>query len=167
MPPPPAPLVIKLSAPRQTVGKVVPDLSKISSVLTTHTYIFHTTHCFFYDSGTETGKDPEVEAVGERGDYYDPLFTYKEGDEASYFVVSEESRGDAADVGPSGAGTSKGSPMASSSIGWTTKGSTSEGEPAVRVDSAKNFPMEPEGIDAAVEKVQRETAAKAVKAIPC
>ena len=46
------------------------------------------------------------------------------------------------------------------------RGSTSEGEPAVRVDSAKNFPMEPEGIDAAIEKVQRETAAKAVEAIP-
>jgi len=36
-----------------------------------------------YDSGTKT--------AGEQGDYYDPLFTYKEGDEASYFVVSEDS----------------------------------------------------------------------------
>ena len=52
--------------------------------------------------------------------------------------------------------------MASSSIGWTTEASTSEGEPAVPLDSAKNFPMEPEGIDAAVEEVQRETTAEAV-----
>ena len=70
-----------------------------------------------------------------------------------------------ADVGPSGAGTSKGSPMASSSLGWTTEGSASEGGPAVRVDSAKDFPMEPEGADAAVEEVRRETAATAVEAI--
>ena len=38
-------------------------------------------------------------------------------------------------------------------------------EPAVPPASAKNFPMEPEGIDAAVEEVQREIAAEAVKAI--
>ena len=57
-------------------------------------------------------REPRAEAAGEQGDYYDPLFTYK-GDEASYFVVSEDSGGDATDVGPSGAGTSKGSPMAS------------------------------------------------------
>ena len=62
-------------------------------------------------------RDPRAEVVGEQGEHYDPLFTYKEGDEASYFVVSEESGGDAADVGPSGVGTSKESPMASSSIG--------------------------------------------------
>ena len=108
---------------------------------------------FIYDSGTETVRDPRAEAVGEQGDYYDPLFTYKEGDEASYFVASEDSGGDAADVGPSGVGTSKESPVASSSLGWTTEGSVSEGELAVRLNSAKNFPMEPEGIDAAVEKV--------------
>ena len=72
-----------------------------------------------YDSGTETAREPRAEAAREQGDYYDPLFTYKKGDEATYFVVSEDSRGDAADVGPSGAGTSKGSPMASSSIEWT------------------------------------------------
>ena len=55
--------------------------------------------------------------------------------------------------------------MASSSLGWTTKGSASEGEPTVPLDSAKNFPMEPEGIDAAIEEVQRKTAAEAVEAI--
>ena len=99
------------------------------------------------------------------GDYYDPLFTYKEGDEASYFVVSEDSGGDAADVGPSGVGTSKGSPLASSSMGWTTEGSASEGELAVPLDSTKNFPMEPEGIDAAVEEVQRKIVAEAVETI--
>ena len=93
------------------------------------------------------------------------MFTYKEGEEASYFVVSADSRGDASDVGPSGAGTSKGSLMASSSIGWTTEASASEGELAVPPASAKNFPMEPDGIDAVVEEVWRETATEAVEAI--
>ena len=41
----------------------------------------------------------------------------------------------------------------------------SEGEPTVPLDSAKNFPIEPEGIDAVVEEVQRETAAETVEAI--
>ena len=82
------------------------------------------------------------------------MFTYKEGDEAGYFAVSEESGGDAVDVGPSGAGTSKGSPVASTSFGWTTEGSASEGGPAVRVDSAKDFPMEPVGTDAAVKTIE-------------
>jgi len=110
-------------------------------------------------------REPRAEVAGEQGGYYDPLFTYKEGDEASYFVVSEDSRGDTAGVGPSGAGTSKGSLVASSSIGWTAEASPSEGEPAVPPASTKNFPMDPEGIDAAVEEVQRETAAEAVEAI--
>ena len=55
--------------------------------------------------------------------------------------------------------------MASSSIGWTTEGSTSEGGPTVRLDSVKKFPMEPEGTDATVEEVRRETAVKAIEAI--
>jgi len=38
--PPPAPLVIKLSAQRQTTDKAVPDLGKISSILATYTYIY-------------------------------------------------------------------------------------------------------------------------------
>ena len=59
------------------------------------------------------------------------MFTYKEGDEAGYFAVSEESGDDAAAVGPSGAGTLKGSFEASSSFGWTTEGSASEGWPFV------------------------------------
>ena len=50
-------------------------------------------------------------------------------------------------------------------FGWTTEGSASEGGSAVRVDSAKDFPMEPEGTDAAVEEVRRETVAKATEAI--
>ena len=54
--------------------------------------------CLSYDSGTETARELGAETAGEQGDYYDPLFTYKEGDEASYFVVSEDSGGDAADV---------------------------------------------------------------------
>ena len=79
-------------------------------------------------------RDPRDETVGEQGEHYDPLFTYREGDEAGYFVVSEESGGDAADVGPSGVGTSKGSPMASSTFGWTTEGSASEaGRPFVLI----------------------------------
>ena len=57
----------------------------------------------------------------------------------------------ATDVGPSGAGTSKGSLIASSSFGWTTEGSASEGGPTIRVDSAKNFPMEPERTRVVVE----------------
>ena len=121
--------------------------------------MFHTAHCLLHNSGIEVVRDSRAEVAGEQGEHYDPLFTYREGDEASYFVVSEESGGDAADVGPS-----KGSPLASSSFGWTTEGSTSEGGPAVRVDSAKDFPMEPEGTDAAIEEVWRETAAKAIEA---
>ena len=165
MPHPPAPLVIKLSAQKQTTDKAVLDLGKISFPLAACTYIFIHLIRLSYDSGTETVRGPRAKAAGEQEDYYDPLFTYKEGDEASYFVVSEDSRGDAANIGPSGAGTSKGSPMAFSSIGWTNEGSTSEGELAVHLDSAKNFPMELEGIDAAVERVRREAAAKAVEAV--
>ena len=116
--------------------------------------MFQTAHGLLCDSGTETAKSPRAEAVGEQGEHYDPLFTYKEGDEAGYFAVSEESGDDAADVGPSGAGTSKGSPEASSSFGWTTEGSASEGGSAIRVDSAKYFPMEPVGTDAAVKTIE-------------
>ena len=98
-------------------------------------------------------KNPRTEAIGEQGEHYDPLFTYKEGDEASFFAVSEESGDDVADVGPSGAGTSKGSPTASSSFGWTTEGSASEGGPAIRVDSAKDFLMEPVETDVAAKTI--------------
>ena len=93
-------------------------------------------------------------AVEEHGEHYDPLFIYKEGDEAGYFAVSEESGGNAADVGPSGAGTSKGSPEASSSFGWTTEDSASESGPAIRIDSAKDFPMEPVETDVAVGTIE-------------
>jgi len=93
--------------------------------------------------------DAGAEAAGERGEHYEPLFTY--GTEAGSFAHPEESGGDAADIGPSGVGTSKGSPMASSSIGWSTGYSASESGPAVRADSAKNFPMEPLETDAADE----------------
>jgi len=94
---------------------------------------------------------PRAEAVGEQGEHYDPLFAYHEGDEAGYFAVPEESGGDAADVGPSGVGTFKGSPVASSSFGWSTEDSASESGPAIRVDSAKDFPMEPVETDAAAK----------------
>ena len=93
---------------------------------------------------------PRAEAIGEQGEHYDPLFAYHEGNEAGYFAIPEESGGDAADVGPSGAGASKRSPVASSSFGWSTEGSASESGPAIRVDSAKNFPMDPAETDAAV-----------------
>ena len=52
--------------------------------------------------------------------------------------------------------------MASSSIGWTTEALASEDEPAIPPASVKNFPMEPERIEAVVEEVQRETTAEAV-----
>ena len=68
------------------------------------------------------------EVTGEQGDYYDPLFTYKEGDEASYFVISDESESGATDVGPSGAGEDKESLMASSSREQFAEPATSEGE---------------------------------------
>jgi len=55
--------------------------------------------------------------------------------------------------------------VASSSIGWTTEALASEGEPTVPLASAKSFPMEPEGIDAAVEEVRGKTAAEAVEAV--
>jgi len=64
------------------------------------------------------------------------LFTYREGDEASYFIISEDSEGGAADVGPSGVGASKESPMVSSSRGWVTEPSASEGEPDIPVMAA-------------------------------
>ena len=74
--------------------------------------------------------DAGTEVVGEQGDYYDLLFTYREGDEASYFV-SDEPEGRAADVGPSGAGEGKESPMVPSSRGMVAKpvaSATVEGE---------------------------------------
>ena len=46
VPPPLASLVIRLSAQKQTIDKAVPDLRKISFILATCTYIFHTTHLF-------------------------------------------------------------------------------------------------------------------------
>ena len=88
-----------------------------NSVLIIQSYVFQTAHCLLYDSRIETVRSPRDEVAGEPGEHYDPLFTYREGDEAGYFAVSEESGGDAADVGPSGAGTSKGSPVTSSSLG--------------------------------------------------
>jgi len=65
--PPPAPLVIKLSARRQTTDKAVLDLGKISLTLATCTYIFIQLIRLSYDSGTETAREPRAEAVGEQG----------------------------------------------------------------------------------------------------
>ena len=103
--------------------------------------MFQITHPLFLVAGAE--------AAGEQGGHYDPLFTY--GAAAGSPAHSGESGSGAADVGPSGVGTSKGSPEASSSIGWSTGYSASESEPAIRVDSAKNFPMEPLETDVAGE----------------
>jgi len=89
VPPPPALLVVKLSALRQTIDKAIPDLSNISSILAIYTYIYFIQLIrLSYDSGTETARELRAEVVGEQEDYYNPLFTYKEGDEDSYFVVS-------------------------------------------------------------------------------
>ena len=110
-----------------------------------------------YDSGTEP--------TGEQGDYYDPLFTYKEGDEASYFVISEDSEGDVAGVGPSGVGASKESPTALSSRGWFTEPSASVGEPDVPPTTAKVSSMGLDGISATVEGILGETVAEAVEAV--
>jgi len=60
--------------------------------------------------------------VEEQEDYYDPLFTYREGDEASYFIF-DEPEGCTANIGPSGAGEGNKSPMASSSSSPVTVGS--------------------------------------------
>jgi len=95
--------------------------------------------------------DTGAEAVGEQGGHYYPSFARDEGDEAGYFAIREESGGDAADVGLSGAGASKGSPVTSSSFGWSTEDSASESGPAIRVDSAKNFPMDPVETNAAAK----------------
>ena len=46
VPLPPAPLVIRLSAQKQTIDKAFPDLGKISFTLVTCTYIFHTAYLF-------------------------------------------------------------------------------------------------------------------------
>ena len=46
VPPPPGPLVIKLSAQKQTTDKAVPGLGKTSFIFSTRTYIFHTAHSF-------------------------------------------------------------------------------------------------------------------------
>ena len=53
--------------------------------------------------------------------------------------------------------------MASSSLGWTTDASGSEGEPNVPPATAKVSSMEPGGISATVEGVLRETVAEAVE----
>ena len=93
-----------------------------------------------------------AEAAGGQGEHYDPLFTYGAATDSPAY--SEESGSGAADVGPSGVGTSRGSPEASSSIGWSTGYSASGSEPAIRVDSAKNFPMELLETDVAGETLE-------------
>jgi len=55
--------------------------------------------------------------------------------------------------------------MASSSIGWTTEASASEGEQDVPPASAKAFSMESGRISVVVEEVQGETLAEAVEAV--
>jgi len=108
--------------------------------------VFQITHHLLLVAGAE--------AVGEQGEHYDPLFTY--GTAADSSAHLEESGSGAADVGPSGVGTPRGSPMASSSIGWSTEDSASR--PAIRTDSGKNFAMEPIETDAADEMFEATSA---------
>ena len=65
----------------------------------------------------------------------------------------------------SGAGASKESPIASSSIGWTIKTSASEGEPDIPPATAKVSSMELGGISATVGGVLRETVTEVVEAV--
>ena len=58
------------------------------------------------------------------------MFTYREGGEANYFI-SDEPEGCATDVGPSGAGEDKESPMASSSRELVAEPMASEGGPSI------------------------------------
>ena len=60
--------------------------------------------------------DVGTEVAGEQGEHYNPLFTYMEGEEASYFI-SDELEGRAANVGPSGVSEGREFPMVSSSKG--------------------------------------------------
>jgi len=113
--PPLALLVIKLSTKKQATDKVIPGLGKTSSIFVTRMYTYTHVYIFFFISSylmqlSRLTCDSGTEAAGEQGDYYDPLFTYWEGNEASYFVVSEDSEGGVAGVGPSGVGASKGEP---------------------------------------------------------
>ena len=82
------------------------------------------TNLLIWDTGTAV--------VGQQGVYYDPLFTYREGDEPSYFI-SDEPEGYAADVGPSDAGEGKESPMASSSRELVAEPVVSEGGPGTAI----------------------------------
>jgi len=95
---------------------------------------------FFYSSYliqlTRLTCDSGTEAAGEQGGYYDSLFTYRESNETSYFVISENSEGGAAGVGPFGVSTLKESPMASSSKGCVTDSSATEGEMDILVMEA-------------------------------
>jgi len=128
--------------------------------------------------------DTGTRAAGEQWNYYDPLFTYKEGDEASYFVLSDESEDGAVDVGPSGAGGDKESPMASSSREWVTEPMASEGEldiPATETFKADEVlpetasgaspatvrvsSMEPVGVSTVVEEHPVEVVVEAVRAV--
>ena len=107
------------------------------------------------------------------------MFTYREGDEANYFIISEDSEGGTVNVSPSGAGASKESPMGSSSREWVMEPSASEGEPyipaAFRTDeilpeiasgaspaTAKFFSIEPAGVSVAIEGVPGDTVVEAV-----
>ena len=51
--------------------------------------------------------------------------------------------------------------MASSSFEWT-EGSASGGGPATRIDSARDFPMEPEGIDATIKTIEATSSFRSV-----
>ena len=137
----PAPLIIKLLVQKKATEKTAPGLGKISScsILFSYSLFSHVTNMLSWDTG--------IEIAEEQGDYYNPLFTYREGHEASYFVVSDEFEGCEADAGPSGAGEDKKSPMASSSRELVAEPVVSEGEPDIapllRPSRLMNFFLRP------------------------
>jgi len=173
-------LVIKLSAQKEATEKAAPSLGKISSLLQDFFNIF----LYLYAANLLICAT-ETEVVGEQRDYYDPLFTYREGDEASYFVISDKSEGGAVDVGPSGASEDKESPMASSSREQFAEPAGSEGEldiapatEAPRTDevlpettsgaspaTARVSSMEPIGVSTVVEGAPEDIVVEAVGAM--
>ena len=92
-------LAAEPSVAEPTSGEFAPGLGKTDLVHIIAFGVFQITHPLFLVAGAE--------ATGEQGEHYDPLFTY--GAAAGSPAHSEESGSGAADVGPSGVGTSKGS----------------------------------------------------------
>jgi len=137
---PPAPLIIKLLVQKKATEKTAPGLGKISScsILFSYSLFSHVTNMLSWDTG--------IEIAEEQGDYYNPLFTYREGDEASYFINFDEPKGCAADAGPSDAGEDKESLMTSSSRELVAGPVGSEGglDIALATEALRNDELLPE-----------------------